>query len=425
MTVTGTATDDDGDPTTGDGVVAVVEVSLDGGQTWRPASGNETWSYSWTPESEGTVEILARAIDDSLNLPALGAIASQAIEITAPELPSAFSLFDPLEPVDGTFSNDNAAVELGLRFAATESGNITELKYWRAEGDADDTDVRAGRLWDQNGNLLATVTFNSGPRESGWQVATLAEPVQIESGSDYVVSYRTNDNYLAAESFFDADFVDPFGKLTAPAFQNGVYAYGSDIVFPTQSYQASNYWADVSFEPAPVEPTSPDGTLGPTGFFTSSPRFVVAPEQTYVGRVAAVDPEGDALKFEIVGGAGRGRLAIDAETGELRFKGGPPGRLPPSEVTPEKLFDIIVRASDGEDAPFDQRVIISVGGGDRPGPPGFVDDLDRGRPDFVEIPTVQEARSGPAGPPDLDLPGRGPLDFVDSFFTDSDSLLFI
>ena len=35
VTITGTATDNDGNPLTADGKVAVVEVSLDGGTTWQ------------------------------------------------------------------------------------------------------------------------------------------------------------------------------------------------------------------------------------------------------------------------------------------------------------------------------------------------------------------------------------------------------
>ena len=40
MTVTGTATD------SGGGIVAAVEVSLDGGHTWHRATGTDTWTYT-------------------------------------------------------------------------------------------------------------------------------------------------------------------------------------------------------------------------------------------------------------------------------------------------------------------------------------------------------------------------------------------
>ena len=50
------------------GVVAGVEFSGDGGLTWRKAAGWEDWSYAWTPQRVGLVEVAARAVDDSLNL---------------------------------------------------------------------------------------------------------------------------------------------------------------------------------------------------------------------------------------------------------------------------------------------------------------------------------------------------------------------
>ncbi|WP_420615008.1 N,N-dimethylformamidase beta subunit family domain-containing protein [Candidatus Palauibacter sp.] len=63
MTISGTASD------AGGGVVAAVEVSLDGGMTWRPARGRTSWSYAWDPDATGgEVSILSRAVDDSGNL---------------------------------------------------------------------------------------------------------------------------------------------------------------------------------------------------------------------------------------------------------------------------------------------------------------------------------------------------------------------
>ncbi|MDE2805135.1 MAG: hypothetical protein OXN18_08335 [Gemmatimonadota bacterium] len=61
--VTGSASDGGG------GVVAAVEVSVDGGATWHPARGREKWRYSWQPDVATTeVSIRVRAVDDSGNL---------------------------------------------------------------------------------------------------------------------------------------------------------------------------------------------------------------------------------------------------------------------------------------------------------------------------------------------------------------------
>ena len=304
ITISGTATDNDGNAATVDGAVGVVEVSLDGGDTWKVANGKGNWTYTWLPTTAGTYEVVARAIDDSLNLPALASLAQDTVVVTAPQTPSQFSLFDPHQTVSGTVFNHSAAVELGTRFHATEAGQITQLKYWRASVDAGDTDTRAGRLWDNNGNLLATVTFTSTPGQSGWQVATLTTPVQISANTDYVVSYRTTNNYVASSAFFSSSYSDPFGKLVAPTGQNGVYAYNTALVFPTQSYQASNYWTDVSFKPGAAGGTQP-GSAVASGSFVSSDDFVVAPDQIEVGRVVAVDPDDDDFLYSLVGGRSR------------------------------------------------------------------------------------------------------------------------
>lgn len=62
VSITGTAID------TGGGVVGGVEVSVDGGNTWHPASGRGSWSYSWTPTVSGNYTLQSRATDDSSNL---------------------------------------------------------------------------------------------------------------------------------------------------------------------------------------------------------------------------------------------------------------------------------------------------------------------------------------------------------------------
>jgi Domain of unknown function (DUF4082)/Bacterial Ig-like domain/Bacterial Ig domain len=84
MTISGTATD------AGGGVVGGVEVSVDGGATWRRATGRGSWTYSWTPTATGTVTIRSRAADDSGNLEASGAGRSvnvvSSVDLTSPTI---------------------------------------------------------------------------------------------------------------------------------------------------------------------------------------------------------------------------------------------------------------------------------------------------------------------------------------------------
>jgi hypothetical protein len=62
LEVSGTASDKGG------GVVAGVEVSVDGGKSWHPAEGTDRWSYRWEATSSARVSVLSRAVDDSGNL---------------------------------------------------------------------------------------------------------------------------------------------------------------------------------------------------------------------------------------------------------------------------------------------------------------------------------------------------------------------
>jgi hypothetical protein len=54
----------------GGGVVAGVEVSIDGGRTWHPAEGTDRWRYRWTAGPGEQPPVRSRAVDDSGNLEA-------------------------------------------------------------------------------------------------------------------------------------------------------------------------------------------------------------------------------------------------------------------------------------------------------------------------------------------------------------------
>ena len=59
--ISGTATDVGG-------VVAGIEISVDGGITWQRANGRDSWSVNWTPSVLGVATIMSRAVDDSANI---------------------------------------------------------------------------------------------------------------------------------------------------------------------------------------------------------------------------------------------------------------------------------------------------------------------------------------------------------------------
>jgi hypothetical protein len=238
LTITGTTADVDSP-------VAGVEVSTDGGATWHPAIGTTDWNYTWTATGPGTHVIEARASDDSLNLTPNPAMLS--ISVTGTSGPSLFTASNT--PAQTTL-NDGSPLEVGVKFTSSVAGQITALKFYRS---ASDTGSDLLDLWTSTGTNLASATFTN-TAASGWQTVNLTTPVTIAANTTYVASYHTTGAYVATDPYFTADVAS--GPLTAPlttaAGGNGVYAYGgTDSVglFPTNSFNASNYWADVVFRP--------------------------------------------------------------------------------------------------------------------------------------------------------------------------------
>ncbi|QEW23412.1 Cadherin domain protein (plasmid) [Paracoccaceae bacterium] len=352
--LTGTATDDDGNAATDDGVVALVELSFDGGTTWKVAQGTTTWSYSWAPSAVQTYEILVRAIDDSLNMPTIATLDSEEVEATPPD---SVTLFDPWVTVQGQVYDDSSALQLGTRFIPAASGQVTELHYYRAASDADDTDQRIGRLWAGDGTLLATVQFTSLPGESGWQTVVLNNPIPVAAGQSYTVAYETGDNYLATVGQFGNGYTDPFGYLTVPALTGGVFAVGTGNIMPTDSYQGTGYWVDVTFEPTGGENAPP--------VFTSDPNFATAENTTLAGTVSAADL--DTLGYSITGGADAALFSIDAATGALSFIFAPDYEAP-SDANGDNVYELTLGVSDGVNPTVTQSATVTVT--DDPNEPG-------------------------------------------------------
>ena len=258
VVVTGTATD------TG-GVVGAVEVSVDGGVTWHPAAGRDTWSYNWTtPGAPGLATIAVRAVDDSGNIESAGAVLSIVV---APRTCPCSVWGDA---VPGTVDvSDNNAVELGVRFRSDVSGVITGIRFYKSVAN---TGTHVAHLWSNNGELLATATF-TGETASGWQEVGFSPPAAIAADTTYVASYHTDvGHYSADNGYFQQTGVDaaPLHLLADGADgANGVYRYGASS-FPTATYQSTNYWVDVVFAstwvdtaPPVVVSTSPaDGSTG-------------------------------------------------------------------------------------------------------------------------------------------------------------------
>jgi N,N-dimethylformamidase beta subunit-like, C-terminal/Domain of unknown function (DUF4082)/Calx-beta domain/Bacterial Ig domain len=247
VNITGTATDDGG------GVVAGVEVSVDGGATWRAAAqGTSSWTFEWAAGAIGQTTIQVRAIDDSGNLQ--NPAASIAVTVVSGECPCA-SLWRPSTVPAVPDVNDSSPVNLGLKFFSDVSGYVKGVRFYKGAGNLG---PHVGSLWTSTGTLLANATFtNESP--SGWQEVLFDLAVPIAANTTYVVSYHTNfGHYSATAGYFNTTGADAWplhAQPTAAAGGNGVFVYGA-AGFPTQPFNGTNYWVDVVLGDA-VDTTAP------------------------------------------------------------------------------------------------------------------------------------------------------------------------
>ena len=239
VTVTGTATD------SGGGVVGGVEVSIDGGTTWHPATGRGSWTYSWLPAGAATVTIKTRAVDDSGNLE----VPSAGTTITVKAQSCPCSVWSPAAVPGSTSIDDPGAVNLGMKFTSEVKGLVSGVRFYKGSGN---TGTHVGALWSASGTLLGSVTF-TGETASGWQQMNFASPIQIAANTVYVVSYYAPlGHYAGDNNGFSAAGVDnaPLHALKDGVNGgNGLYLYQSSNGFPNATWLGSNYWVDVVFTP--------------------------------------------------------------------------------------------------------------------------------------------------------------------------------
>ena len=243
ITITGTAID----PAE---KVGGVEVSVDGGTSWHPATGLESWSYQWMPRTTGPVTIRSRAVDDSGNRETLGA----GVSVTVVAGSFTGSIWDNAALPSIAAFNDANPVALGLKFRSDVDGFVTAIRFYKSPANMA---PHVGSLWTTNGTLLASVIF-ANETASGWQQASFSTLVPITAGAVYVASYHTTaGRYAADPGFFAASEIvsGPLhGLQSGAAGGNGVFAYGTSMAFPNNSFNATNYWVDVAV------------TVGPTTF---------------------------------------------------------------------------------------------------------------------------------------------------------------
>ena len=227
VTITGTAVD------AGGGVIGGVEVSTDGGQTWHPASGRESWSYSWTPLTSGSINVLSRAVDDSANLE----IPTGGIGVTVPKPPIS---------TDAQVSSDGASASTTIQSPSfsTSSGNELLLAFIGADDltgpNITVTNVTGGGLtWTlvvranaQNGDSEIWRAFASSPISGATVTATLSQSafssITVRSFEGVNTSGTNGSGAIGATASKGATASAPSASVTTTQNYSWVFGVGND-----------------------------------------------------------------------------------------------------------------------------------------------------------------------------------------------------
>jgi hypothetical protein len=296
-TITGTATDSGGR-------VAGVEVSTNGGDTWHPAAGRSSWTYTYVQKGMGATNLRVRASDDSANI---GPVATRTVSVTCPC--SVFGAEVPSVPA----STDGGAVELGLRFSPTQDGFLTGIRFYKGSGNGG---THQGSLWSATGTQLATGTFAS-ETATGWQSMRFTSAVPVTAGQTYVASYTAPQGRYAVgnDAFYDNPKESPPLRVDGGFGAQAAGVFAAPGSFPNQSYYSSNYYVDVQFSPIDDSPLTATGQW-PIAGSSSVPRSTTIratyskPLQTGTAGVTVKDDLGQTVA---------GTTAYDTATRTVTF----------------------------------------------------------------------------------------------------------
>ena len=150
----------------------------------------------------------------------------------------------------------------------------------------------------------------------GWQTATFSSPVTLTPGTTYTASYHTNaGRYSTTANGFSSAVTN--GPLTAPSSGNGVYAYGSSSLFPTNTYQNTNYWVDVVFNPGATVANQAPTAVNDTGPAVTRNTAITFSTSTLLAN--DTDPNGDPLTVTSVTNGTGGSVSLNTTNSTVTF----------------------------------------------------------------------------------------------------------
>jgi|GEM_PF-1315401 len=171
------------------GTVMEVEVSIDGGLFWNADIANQsnetTWDYSWSPGSDGTHTIRARAIDE------YGAYSDiETITVTVEKCSDLIPLGGTFIPSGSVKTGTIQAVSIDVRNDGVGSCGSFKVNIEIKDGGG-------VTVLNDNGTIAGLGAGGTGTVSATWNVSedidNYAVTVTVDSGSDVIESDETNN----------------------------------------------------------------------------------------------------------------------------------------------------------------------------------------------------------------------------------------
>lgn len=166
---------------------------------------------------------------------------------------------------------DPNAVTLGLKFTTKVAGKVTGLRFYKGTGN---TGTHVGALYSQAGTRLAKASYAS-ESASGWQSVSFSSPINVAAGATLTAATFAPRGHYAVQSPYS--WPKSGTSVTGLA---GTYRYGTSLGFPAQTYQASNYFVDVTFTASSTSTPTPSPTPTPTATPSPTPTATASPTPT-------------------------------------------------------------------------------------------------------------------------------------------------
>jgi hypothetical protein len=164
------------------------------------------------------------------------------------------TIFGTDTPVQTDNNNGAPGITVGTRIRANVAGNITEVRWYSSAtppANAQWILVRYVPGSDGPGAAIGSGNFTNPITGGAWNTVAVG-PFALSAGDEFVVEeWNSEGRYASTQTYFNADVNR--GDITGPANDNafprhnGRFNVGGAIAFPTDGFNASGYFIDVTF----------------------------------------------------------------------------------------------------------------------------------------------------------------------------------